>query len=68
MRPHFVILDWVTPSGDGGGTLPHTSSPQIAGPEDGNAVAAPAKEKALAGLQTTSEPTLAEEMNDQIPW
>jgi hypothetical protein len=80
MRPHFQILDWIRPGGDSddGGDLPHKPSPQIAGPAgDGNApavapskLAKPSKKKTsvTAGLKTVSEPSLAEEMDDQIPF
>jgi len=75
-RPHFVILNWVTPSGDNV-ELMQRATPQIpdgaaAKPDVPSATAStkpakPAEEMlAKAGLKTVSEPTLAEEMNDKI--
>ena len=65
MRPHFVVLDWIVPGGGGRGDLVHKPSPQLTGPKP----VTPSKEMlAKAGLETVSEPSLAEEMSDSIPF
>jgi len=100
-RPHFIIVDWIAPSG-GDVKLEHKPTPQISGPAEAAAgadvstpatsatpatpatpatstnssaksstksSAKPSKETlAKAGLKTVSEPSLAEEMSDDIPF
>jgi hypothetical protein len=68
MRPHFIIDDWVSPAGDSSGGLVHNPTPQI-GP-GGTVAAKPAARAsetvAKAGLKTVSEPSLSEEMSDEL--
>jgi hypothetical protein len=95
MRPHFKIVDWITPGGGGGGgnggeslpppkpqdaptaitaasTTPTPAEPSPKPPANAE-VTPPAKPKRKGGekqkgFKTVSEPTLKEEMSDEIPF
>jgi hypothetical protein len=72
LRPHLQILKWVSLGGDGSPALPPgMPSPLLPSPEP--AAQAPLERKAEAktgsfGARIVEEPTLKEEMGDDIPF
>jgi hypothetical protein len=71
-RPHFVIKRWISFGPDGAAALPPASPPSLQPPTaspqgpDQKAAAAPDHlDKLLA--RVVEEPTLREELNDEIP-
>lgn len=73
-RPHFVIKRWISFGPEGTAALPPASPPSLQPPASPpssprKAAAAPDHlDKVLQGAHVVEEPTLHEELNDEIPW
>jgi hypothetical protein len=71
-RPDFRILRWMTLSGKGA-SLPPTEAKPLAPPAPASSAAAPSSAPATIGEPVTlgtpvDPPTLAQEVDDSVPW